>query len=300
MPCYELLTGARIQEGNTRLSETIAVFPAKNIPDFIYEVHKQNAFGTEKFNELVNKYSDFSRDFSDDYFYDYGACEQFSLKGRGPGECGAGVLDVIKVDIDEAKNSLKAAENTKDKNIVNENAYKAILSASRAFLILFGHEPKKDREIISLFKTELIETGWISRETEKLLEAAVDWKLGDIDSITEYIDEIKKMIERVDKLFHSLDSSLKFTVEPASAKKESADLQKEGRIIDLRGVACPLNFVKAKLELEKVQIGQTIKIMLDEGEPARNVPASFVGQGQEVLKTQKEGDHYIVEVKRNK
>ncbi len=301
MPCYELLTGAKVCEGATQFSKSVAVLAAKDIPDFLYEVYSRNALGTEKFDELVNRYSDFSRDFTDDYFYDYGACERFSLKDRGPGECGAGVLDIVKVDIDDAKNSLKAAVKAKGARKANENAYKAVLSSSRALLVLFGHEPKKDKETVSLFKKELIEAGWVSAETEKLLEAALDWKLGDIDSLAEYTDEIQMMVERIDKLFHSLDSGLQFTVEPATASgKQTTELPADVRVVNLRGVACPMNFVKAKIELEKVQPGQTIKVMLDEGEPIRNVPASFISQGQSVVKTEKEGDHYIIEVRRNK
>jgi tRNA 2-thiouridine synthesizing protein A len=68
----------------------------------------------------------------------------------------------------------------------------------------------------------------------------------------------------------------------------------------LRGVACPLNFVKAKLELEKIEVGAVLDVLLDEGEPVRNVPVSFADQGQEVVEVKDIGGHFRVKVRRKK
>ncbi|MHC4293361.1 MAG: sulfurtransferase TusA family protein, partial [Planctomycetota bacterium] len=105
---------------------------------------------------------------------------------------------------------------------------------------------------------------------------------------------------RVEELFLSLDANLKFKTE-AIAKEESSEKEKaKNYVADLRGVACPLNFVKAKLELEKVDVGEVLEILLDDGEPAQNVPASFSEQGQEVLQTEDKGDHISVKVRRTR
>ena len=77
-------------------------------------------------------------------------------------------------------------------------------------------------------------------------------------------------------------------------------MQTKNRIIDLRGVACPLNFVKAKLELEKISVGQILEMLLDDGEPVRNAPASFAEQGQEVIEVKSKDDYFCVKVRRKK
>ena len=296
MPCYDLLVGGEVGEGKTVFAKQKATFAAKDIPDFLYDVFKQKACNPEKIDGIVEKYSDLSRDFSNDYFYDFGACEAFSLKGRGAGECGAGVLDVIKADIDEAKKLIEGGSATSDGNI-----YKAVIFASKSLLILYGHEPQKDRETLKLFKENIINTGYVAKDSEQLLEAVIDYKLGDIDTLKDKFEQTKHFVERVEQLFLSLDSSLKFQIAPLAEVKIAENVEEaQNRTVDLRGVACPLNFVKAKLELEKVQIGQSISILLDEGEPIRNVPASFISHGQEVLRTDKKDEYYIVEVKRNK
>ena len=38
-------------------------------------------------------------------------------------------------------------------------------------------------------------------------------------------------------------------------------------------MACPINLVCVKIQLEEIEIGQVIEVFLVSGEPARNVPA---------------------------
>ena len=53
--------------------------------------------------------------------------------------------------------------------------------------------------------------------------------------------------------------------------------------LDLRGVICPYNFVKTKLKLETMEQGQILSVILDAGDPIRNVPMSVSNEGHEVL-----------------
>jgi len=49
--------------------------------------------------------------------------------------------------------------------------------------------------------------------------------------------------------------------------------------LDLRGVICPYNFVKTKLKLESMEGGQILSVILDGGDPIRNVPQSVSNEG---------------------
>ena len=53
--------------------------------------------------------------------------------------------------------------------------------------------------------------------------------------------------------------------------------------LDLRGVICPYNFVKTKLKLETMSQGQVLSVLLDDGDPIRNVPRSVENEGHTVL-----------------
>ena len=54
-------------------------------------------------------------------------------------------------------------------------------------------------------------------------------------------------------------------------------------VYDLRGVACPLNYVKTKLKLEMMDAGERLEVWLDAGEPIKNVPLSLKNDGHKLL-----------------
>lgn len=71
------------------------------------------------------------------------------------------------------------------------------------------------------------------------------------------------------------------------------------QVIDLRGISCPTNFVKAKLALEDLDNGTIARILLDDGEPVKNVPRSLKADGHQLIGlTQADEGHYILELKK--
>lgn len=70
-------------------------------------------------------------------------------------------------------------------------------------------------------------------------------------------------------------------------------------MLDLRGVVCPLNFVKAKIALEPLPTGEEIDILLDDGDPVRNVPRSLKDDGDEVIALERTADgHWRARVRK--
>jgi TusA-related sulfurtransferase len=55
--------------------------------------------------------------------------------------------------------------------------------------------------------------------------------------------------------------------------------------LDITKDRCPMTFVKAKLQLEKLQDGDILEILLTAGEPLDNVPRTCTEQGFQVLET---------------
>lgn len=53
--------------------------------------------------------------------------------------------------------------------------------------------------------------------------------------------------------------------------------------LDLRGIECPLNFVKTKIQLEKMKPGEILEVWLDPGEAIESVPPSVIEEGHEVV-----------------
>nr|BAL58655.1 SirA family protein [Candidatus Acetothermum autotrophicum] len=56
-------------------------------------------------------------------------------------------------------------------------------------------------------------------------------------------------------------------------------------VLDLRGVKCPMTFVKTKLALEELQDGQVLTILIDDKLASVDVPGNATREGHEVLQT---------------
>jgi TusA-related sulfurtransferase len=68
-----------------------------------------------------------------------------------------------------------------------------------------------------------------------------------------------------------------------SHRNEAGDPIQPDAELDLRGVICPYNFVKTKLKLETMEGGQVLSVLLDDGDPIRNVPQSVRNEGHTIL-----------------
>ena len=52
--------------------------------------------------------------------------------------------------------------------------------------------------------------------------------------------------------------------------------------LDLTGVLCPMNWVRARLELERMRPGERLELVLDPGEALDSVPRSAREEGHRV------------------
>jgi TusA-related sulfurtransferase len=69
--------------------------------------------------------------------------------------------------------------------------------------------------------------------------------------------------------------------------------------LDITSDHCPMTFVKTKLALEKLSPGETLEVLLSEGEPLENVPKSSTDQGYTVLDVAHvEGSTYRILIRR--
>jgi TusA-related sulfurtransferase len=69
--------------------------------------------------------------------------------------------------------------------------------------------------------------------------------------------------------------------------------------LDLRGVACPMNFVKTKLFLDKIQPDDVVTVMLDPGEPIESVTSSIRAEGHVILSSeQSAAGHFSLAIRK--
>ena len=90
-----------------------------------------------------------------------------------------------------------------------------------------------------------------------------------------------------------MDDSLRFKAslnQPKQEPKEEPKKENKTNIEkDYRGVGCPMNFVKTKLVLETMSVGEELTILLDDGAPIQNVPNSVKLEGHKVRSQEKDG-----------
>ena len=62
------------------------------------------------------------------------------------------------------------------------------------------------------------------------------------------------------------------------------------RKIDLKGEVCPYTFVKSKLAMEEMRLGEVLEVIVDHEPAVENVPKSMQNEGQRVLTVEKLND----------
>ncbi len=300
VPHYTVQLGGHVEEGKTKLARGKITIAAKVVPALLKhllrayaEVSGRPDFGKFLEAEGMRKVEDFASrckeipSFEEDknFYFDWDAEEIFSLAGRGPGECGAGVFDLIEVDIASAREALE-----------KKNYYVAAALAARAILVTRGEQADDDLSAFTLFKKYFVDQNIVSAEFKGLIDECIE-----SGSAT---DNVGAFVDAVATLYENMDASLRFTsADEQNREKEQTRGSSLGEDVtadvshDFRGVVCPLNYVKTKLALEQMGAGQVLSVLLDE-EGARNVPASAGEDGHEVLSVAREDDYWRVVVRK--
>jgi len=293
---------------NPRLSEVIGTVSAKDLPQFTEDILadyikvKENyptfrsyldAGGITKLKALVEKYKDIP-DFEEDknYYYDWGSDELFSVANKGPAECSAGLFDMIDVDLNFIHKGIKELEDETDARKIKQILYEILFSSSRMLLVTKGAEPKTTAGSFELFIEKFINEGLINDSFKELVQTAGTHP--DFD-FTDRKAEIILLANAVIQLYAGMDDSLQFKTPVILQVKEAKTIDKileinelpletkDIRLKDFRGVACPMNFVKTKIELSSLKSGDLLEVWLDDGQPIQNVPGSVRNEGHEVV-----------------
>jgi sulfite reductase (ferredoxin) len=306
VPHYVLQLGGKVAEGQARLAQGKYTIPARNVPAVLCDLldtFRRSAqcpdFGSfleaqsnEYLKELAAKYGEVP-DFQEDknYYFDWDAEEIFSLAGRGPGECGAGVFDLIEVDLASARDALS-----------EDRLFDATVFAARCLLVTRGAQAEGEAEALELFTRHFIDEGLVDASLRNLIEGAGKAAKAPQAASTFAAEraEVAGFVETIQTLFKNMDPSLRFKPmqDPGPAAGADAESQpKIAREADFRGVVCPLNYVKTKMLLDQMGNGEVLSVRLDEA-GSRNVPESVEGDGHEVVSVEATEEHWRVLIRK--
>ncbi len=298
----------------TQLAE--ALFP-DNSKALSFGQWLRSPLGKEKAAALVAEYADVPL-FSEDknYYFDWGSDDVFNVTKRGKPECSAGLFDMITVD----QEAIKEAQ--------GKDNYAVIFHASRMLLVTRGLDPQDANGVFDAFTEHFINTGYVDASFKALIDQAkANGEQGTYDT-----DKANALAAVVNDLYANMDDALQFKAtqapqppkgeslngknapkEAATSKQAPADKAPAATTVpdgspsgiaitrskDLRGVLCPMNFVRTKLELASLNSGDILEILLDDGKPIENVPGSVRLEGHTVLsEIQQPEGHWQVLIKK--
>ncbi|MGE5609014.1 MAG: sulfurtransferase TusA family protein, partial [Bacillota bacterium] len=310
VPHYVLQLGGKVEESRTALASGAIAIPARNVPAFLtdflqaFEQSPQHpdfdaflqADGRQIAQRIAQAHASIpSFEQDESYYRDWDATQPFSLAGRGPGECGAGVFDLIAVDLASAGEALKSGR-----------LFSATALAARALLVTRGEQADDYAQAISLFRKHFVEPGLIPAPLHELIDrAAAAVAAADPDSAFRRVygeksSPIVELLAEVQKIYEGMGPSLRVAA-PACGitpmpKPTSTDIAAD-LAVDYRGVSCPLNYVKTKMALAKIKRGQVLSVLLDE-QGAKNVPASAANDGHEIVAVTHDTDHWRVVIRK--
>jgi sulfite reductase (ferredoxin) len=334
IPTYNVLGGAKVKTGESQLGERVGWVHARDLPQFIAQVMKQyqdyrattNGYtdfylywhngGKEFVGSLCqsrfNQIPTFETD--ENYYFDHGATEVFSTKNIvGEAECSAGLYDMINVDDKAIKKNLKIIESWEEGGGDLEATLKeTVFLASRMLLITRGEEPRTEGETYGLFLQHFIDVGLVNKDHQFIIETVQN---GTSEKLKDYRDKIIALGHETTILYKSMDNTMRFpgekenltinmeakidrakseAVYSSTASNENKSEQIADKFKDLRGVKCPINFAQTKVQLAAMKSRETLEILLDDGEPIKNVPGSVKLDGHLVLKQERVGEHWTV------
>ncbi|MGL1893495.1 MAG: sulfurtransferase TusA family protein [Spirochaetaceae bacterium] len=312
-PAYQIIGGAIVSPGETRLGIEAGWVHSKDLPEVLkeilisYEEVKENydtfaeyfdIEGADVIKEIAEKYNRLIPTFDEDknYYFDWGSEEIFSTEGMGKGECSAGLFDMIGIDkktIITLTNKLEETLTKDEKQSILKNI---VYHTSRMLLVTRGVEAKTDIQVYDSFIKYFIEKGLISKTYLSLISA-----VRDDQNLRE--EEVISFSVALIELYGTMDKSMRFKGEESSLAIDSSivivnDSKQPNNIKDLRGVACPMNFVKTKMELSKLKHGDELEILLDSGAPINNVPGSVESEGHKILLKEQVEDYWRVSIKK--
>ena len=73
---------------------------------------------------------------------------------------------------------------------------------------------------------------------------------------------------------------------------------KPNQTLDLIGVACPQNAARALLKLEAMESGSILEVIVDDGEPIKNVSPSIKDGGHEIIDIMMANDKWRMLIRR--
>lgn len=311
-PGYQVYLAAS-RSASPRLAEPVGSICARSAPDFVVRLlaawqaaqpryasltdylEKEGKAEAEKLLAGYSAVPSFEED--KNYYFDWGSETLFSIVERGAAECSAGLFDMIDFDLNGIATCRQTLEAESDTAKINALLYEILFLSSRMLLVTRGAEPKTVEDTFRLFISSFIDFGLVEERFRPLVELA---QRGKEQDFTAHREAIQALADAVAALYRSMDDSLQFknVPPPQATAQEPQRSAAERKFKDLRGVACPMNFVQTKIQLAAMKPGDELEIFLDDGQPICNVPGSVRAEGHDIIEQVQVEEYWRLVIKK--
>ena len=329
-PVYLVLLGGHMIENASSYGLATGKIHGKYIPEFIEELtgkyvdEKQDdetftdyvgRLGKVEIKSILSKYDQIpSYEEAPEFYIDTGDTKDYQLK-TGVGECAGEVIALVSMKLEEADRLIyESGLNLEDGTYQEcaDKAFSAMIRATDGLLTTVGLQYIDDATTVNEFRTHFFEPGnffagfgaHLFKATEED-SSTFDHELAHrrVEEATLFVEESHNVYNRMRIKQEEEEASKRKTRRSRPARKpkvvkETKPVEEITDSLDLKGVACPFNYVQAKVRLETMDLGQLLEITIDDGEPIENVPVSLTNDGHEVVDTKKVGKHYRLTVRK--
>jgi len=294
VPHYQLHLGGSGVAGSPLAFATDPV-PAKYAPQAgiaVLDAYKAGRSGEESVHDWVSRIgkegvsailAPFKADAGEveGLIYDWSENEAFNTKGNKKGECAGAVLSMSDALISEAEYELLIARAHVDAMFWAEAQTalrRSAISTARAFLVPFGEAPEDDATVFGLLAVNAAADSEVLSGFQAVQMALMNIDLADpAAGVTRLKDVQGAWVALAEQRFAAVPDAA-----ASEADEAKIDVGDDVVLLDLSGVACPMNFVKTKIKLTTMAVGSKLDVILDDGAPIENVPLSLEEQGQKV------------------
>ena len=329
-PYYQVLLGGHMVENASSYGLATGKIHGKYIPAFIEELtgkytaerNEAESFtdyvarlGKAEIKQILSQYDQIpSYEEAPEFYVDTGDTKDYQLK-TGVGECAGEVIALVSMKLEEADRLIYESGLNLEKGDYQDSAelaFDAMIRAADGLLTTVGLQYIDDATTVNEFRTHFFEPGnffpgygaHVFKATEEDA-STFDHELAHrrVEEATLFVEESHNVYGRMRIKQEEEEKSRRKTRRSRPARKprvvkETKPVEEITDSLDLKGVACPFNYVQAKVRLETMDIGQLLEVTIDDGEPIENVPVSLTNDGHEIVDTKKVGKHYCLTVRK--
>ena len=302
---------ARVETAVARVQQTYLAERAANESFFAWTRRR----GKESFTELLKDLTVVTPEDMPAVMNDHGEQGDFKVLQLGGGECAGAAQELVASAFSEAayeRSCRNAFIYQHKQGDALECAEVIARLVGQSLLFVSGHSKVDDlAEIARLLKELQAERPQLAEQLtlitqglaalkEQLDDAAFTKLMGDLDAWT---IEAGLTCQAIDKQL-DLSASLPIVAGQAQTPVAAARVNGAGAVksalVDLSTYGCPIHYMKARVELDKLNGGDVIDFLLASGESTRQVTTSLAEEGHTIVAAQEQGITTRVTVRKAK